>query len=224
VREKGVLQPILVRAVQGANNVFEIIAGERRWRAAQLAKVHDVPVVVLQIDDREALEVAIVENVQRSDLNPMEEAAGYQALISSYHHTQDALAKIIGKSRSHIANTLRLLKLPDEVKQAVLDGKLTAGHARAIMSMDDPAGAMKRIIDGGLSVREAEALGQSSSTAKPKKPQRKDEDTTVLEKILSDALGLNVEVAHKGPGGQVIVRYSSLEQLDEIARRLKRAR
>ncbi len=226
VREKGVLQPILVRAVQGANNVFEIIAGERRWRAAQLAKVHDVPVVVLQIDDREALEVAIVENVQRSDLNAMEEAAGYQALISNYQHTQDALAKIIGKSRSHIANTLRLLKLPDEVKQAVLDGKLTAGHARAIMSMDDPAGAMKRIIEGGLSVREAEALGQSGATAKGKtgKSPRKDEDTTVLEKILSDALGLTVDVAHKGPGGQVIIRYSSLEQLDEIARRLKRAR
>jgi ParB family chromosome partitioning protein len=226
VREKGVLQPILVRAVQGANNVFEIIAGERRWRAAQLAKVHDVPVVVLQLDDREALEVAIVENVQRSDLNAMEEAAGYQQLISSYNHTQDALAKIIGKSRSHIANTLRLLKLPDDVKTAVIDGRLTAGHARAIMGMDDPAGAMKRIIDGGLSVRDAEALGQAGSAAKAKsgKAPRKDEDTTVLEKILSDALGLTVDVAHKGPGGQVIIRYSSLEQLDEIARRLKRAR
>ncbi|WP_222876035.1 ParB/RepB/Spo0J family partition protein [Terrihabitans soli] len=224
VKEKGVLQPILVRAVQGANNVFEIIAGERRWRAAQRAGIHDVPVVVLDIDDKEALEVAIVENVQRSDLNAVEEAAGYQALISAYGHTQDALAKIIGKSRSHIANTLRLLKLPDDVKAAVLDGKLSAGHARALINNPDPSGAAKRIIDGGLSVRDAEALGQSSGTAKAKKPGRKDEDTTVLEKILSDALGLNVEVAHKGPGGQVIIRYSSLEQLDEIARRLKRAR
>jgi ParB family transcriptional regulator, chromosome partitioning protein len=224
VKEKGVLQPILVRAVQGANNVFEIIAGERRWRAAQRAGVHDVPVVVLEISDKEALEVAIVENVQRSDLNAVEEAAGYQALIASYGHTQDALAKIIGKSRSHIANTLRLLKLPDDVKKAVLEGKLTAGHARALINMDDPSAAAKRIIEGGLSVREAEALGQSSGAAKAKKPARKDEDTTVLEKILSDALGLNVDVAHKGPGGQVIIRYSSLEQLDEIARRLKRAR
>jgi ParB family transcriptional regulator, chromosome partitioning protein len=225
VKEKGVLQPILVRAVQGANNVFEIIAGERRWRAAQRAGVHDVPVVVLELTDKEALEVAIVENVQRADLNAVEEAAGYQALIATYGHTQDALAKIIGKSRSHIANTLRLLKLPDDVKQAVLDGKLSAGHARALIGMDDPSAAAKRIIEGGLSVRDAEALGQSGGgAAKAKKPARKDEDTTVLEKILSDALGLNVEVAHKGPGGQVIIRYSSLEQLDEIARRLKRAR
>jgi ParB family chromosome partitioning protein len=224
VKEKGVLQPILGRAVQGANNVFEIIAGERRWRAAQRAGVHDVPVVVLEIDDKEALEIAIVENVQRADLNAIEEAAGYHALITAYSHTQEALAKIIGKSRSHIANTLRLLKLPDDVKAAVLDGKLSAGHARALINNPDPSAAAKRIIEGGLSVRDAEALGQSAGAAKAKKPGRKDEDTTVLEKILSDALGLNVEVAHKGPGGQVIVRYSSLEQLDEIARRLKRAR
>jgi ParB family chromosome partitioning protein len=226
VKEKGVLQPILVRAVQGAGNVFEIIAGERRWRAAQKAGVHDVPVVVLEISDKEALEVAIVENVQRADLNAIEEAAGYQSLITSYSHTQDALAKIIGKSRSHIANTLRLLKLPKDVQQFVLDGKLSAGHARALISMDDPSAAAKRIIEGGLSVRDAEALGQAGAPAKAKsgKSGRKDEDTTVLEKILSDALGLNVEVAHKGPGGQVIIRYSSLEQLDEIARRLKRAR
>jgi ParB family chromosome partitioning protein len=226
VKEKGVVQPILVRAVQGTANVFEIIAGERRWRAAQRAGVHDVPVVVLEVSDKEALEIAIVENVQRADLNAIEEAAGYQALITTYAHTQDALAKIIGKSRSHIANTLRLLKLPDDVRQFVLDGKLSAGHARALISMDDPSAAAKRIIAGGLSVRDAEALGQANSPAKAKsgKAPRKDEDTTVLEKILSDALGLNVEVAHKGPGGQVIIRYSSLEQLDEVARRLKRSR
>ncbi len=224
VREKGVLQPILVRAIKGADNAFEILAGERRWRAAQRAGVHDVPVVVLDVSDQEALEIAIVENVQRADLNAIEEAQGYQALMQSYSHTQDALSKIIGKSRSHIANTLRLLKLPDDVRQWVLEGKLTAGHARALLAVDDPVAAAKKIIEQGLSVREAEALGQSGSAAKAKKPARKDQDTTVLEKILSDALGLNVDVAHKGPGGQVIIRYSSLEQLDEIARRLKRSR
>lgn len=224
VREKGVLQPILVRAIKGADNAFEILAGERRWRAAQRAGVHDVPVVVLDVSDQEALEIAIVENVQRADLNAIEEAQGYQALMQSYSHTQDALSKIIGKSRSHIANTLRLLKLPDDVRQWVLEGKLTAGHARALLAVDDPTAAAKKIIEQGLSVREAEALSQSGGAAKAKKPARKDQDTTVLEKILSDALGLNVDVAHKGPGGQVIIRYSSLEQLDEIARRLKRSR
>ena len=223
VREKGVLQPILVRAVKGANNAFEILAGERRWRAAQRAGVHDVPVVVLDVSDKEALEIAIVENVQRADLNAIEEAQGYEALIASHGHTQHDLGKIIGKSRSHIANTIRLLKLPADVRQWVLEGKLTAGHARALISAEDPSAAAKRIIEGGLSVRDAEALGQAQS-AKPKKPKGKDQDTTVLEKMLSDALGLVVDVAHKGPGGQVIIRYSSLEQLDEIARRLKRSR
>ena len=224
VREKGVVQPILVRAVQGAANVFEIIAGERRWRAAQRAGVHDVPVVVLEVSDREALEIAIVENVQRADLNAIEEAQGYESLIASYKHTQENLAKIIGKSRSHIANTMRLLKLPDDVRQSVLDGKLTAGHARALLSLDDPSAAAKKIIAQGLSVRDAEALGQAGSSKPKTAKSRKDQDTTVLEKMLSDALGLEVDVAHKGPGGQVIIRYSSLEQLDEIARRLKRAR
>jgi ParB family chromosome partitioning protein len=223
IREKGIVQPILVRAMPGAANVFEIIAGERRWRAAQRAGVHDVPVIVLEVSDKEALEIAIVENVQRADLNAIEEAQGYESLIATYKHTQNDLAKIIGKSRSHIANTMRLLKLPDDVRQWVLDGKLTAGHARALLTLDDPTAAAKRIIAQGLSVRDAEQIGQQSS-AKPKKAKKKDQDTTVLEKILSDALGLDVNVAHKGPGGQVVIRYSSLEQLDEIARRLKRAR
>jgi ParB family chromosome partitioning protein len=223
IREKGIVQPILVRAMPGAANVFEIIAGERRWRAAQKAGVHDVPVIVLEVSDKEALEIAIVENVQRADLNAIEEAQGYESLIATYKHTQNDLAKIIGKSRSHIANTMRLLKLPDDVRQWVLDGKLTAGHARALLTLDDPTSAAKRIIAQGLSVRDAEQIGQQVS-AKPKKAKKKDQDTTVLEKILSDALGLDVNVAHKGPGGQVVIRYSSLEQLDEIARRLKRAR
>jgi ParB family chromosome partitioning protein len=223
IREKGIVQPILVRAMPGAANVFEFIAGERRWRAAQRAGVHDVPVIVLEVSDKEALEIAIVENVQRADLNAIEEAQGYESLIATYKHTQNDLAKIIGKSRSHIANTMRLLKLPEDVRQWVLDGKLTAGHARALLTLDDPTSAAKRIIAQGLSVRDAEQIGQQVS-AKPKKAKKKDQDTTVLEKILSDALGLDVNVAHKGPGGQVVIRYSSLEQLDEIARRLKRAR
>jgi ParB family chromosome partitioning protein len=223
IREKGIVQPILVRAMPGAANVFEIIAGERRWRAAQKAGVHDVPVIVLEVSDKEALEIAIVENVQRADLNAIEEAQGYESLIATYKHTQNDLAKIIGKSRSHIANTMRLLKLPEDVRQWVLDGKLTAGHARALLTLDDPTSAAKRILAQGLSVRDAEQIGQQVS-AKPKKAKKKDQDTTVLEKILSDALGLDVNVAHKGPGGQVVIRYSSLEQLDEIARRLKRAR
>ncbi len=225
VREKGVLQPILVREVKGAANAFEIIAGERRWRAAQRAAVHDVPVVILEISDQEALEIAIVENVQRADLNAIEEAQGYETLMATYKHSQEALARIIGKSRSHIANTLRLLKLPEDVRQHVLDGKLSAGHARALLSLEDPSGAAMRVIDQGLSVRETEALGQAESgkTKKPAAP-KKDQDTTVLEKMLSDALGLDVDVQHKGPGGQIIIAYSNLEQLDEVARRLKRAR
>jgi ParB family chromosome partitioning protein len=225
IREKGIVQPILVRPMPGAAKVFEIIAGERRWRAAQRANVHEVPVIVLEVSDQESLEIAIIENVQRSDLNAIEEAQGYESLIATYKHTQNDLAKIIGKSRSHIANTMRLLKLPDDVRQWVLEGKLTAGHARALLTLDDPSSAAKRIIAQGLSVRDAEQIGQQTSAkSAKKKPSGKDQDTTVLEKILSDALGLDVAVAHKGPGGQVIVRYSSLEQLDEIARRLKRAR
>jgi len=225
VREKGVLQPILVREVKGATNAYEIIAGERRWRAAQRAGVHDVPVVILDISDQEALEIAIVENVQRADLNAIEEAQGYETLMATYRHSQDQLAKIIGKSRSHIANTLRLLKLPEDVRQHVLEGRLSAGHARALLSLEDPSAAARRVIEQGLSVRETEALGQTES-ARARKPSalKKDQDTTVLEKMLSDALGLDVDVKHKGPGGQVVISYSNLEQLDEIARRLKRAR
>lgn len=224
VREKGVVQPILVRAIAGQANLFEIIAGERRWRAAQRAGVHDVPVVVLEVSDQEALEIAIVENVQRADLNAIEEAEGYQNLIEHHNHTQDALAKIIGKSRSHIANTLRLLKLPEDVRQHVLDGKLTAGHARALLAVDDPSAVAETIIQRGLSVREAEALGQTSASKIKKPKEAKDQDTQELEKALGDALGLDVSIDHKGPGGQVVIRYSNLEQLDEISRRLKRAR
>jgi ParB family chromosome partitioning protein len=225
VREKGIVQPILVRSVPGEAGQFEIIAGERRWRAAQQAGLHDVPIVVLEVSDREALELAIIENVQRADLNAIEEAAGYEALIASYNYSQADLAKIIGKSRSHIANTMRLLKLPDGVRQQVLDGALTAGHARALLGMEDPAAAARRIIDRGLSVREAEALAQTQAedAGKPRRARpEKDADTRALEKELGDLLGLGVIIDHQGNGGRLSIRYETLEQLDGVCRRLKR--
>jgi ParB family chromosome partitioning protein len=222
IREKGIVQPILVRPVAGSSD-FEIIAGERRWRAAQKAGLHEVPVVVQEATDREALEIAIIENVQRADLNALEEALGYQQLISDHNYTQQQLADAIGKSRPHIANTLRLLNLPDPVKEYLREGKLSAGHARALLGMDDPEAAARRIVEGGLSVREAEALGEAGGK-KPRKATakaEKDADTRALEKQLSDALGLAVIIDHKADGGSIAVRYRTLEQLDDICRRLR---
>jgi ParB family chromosome partitioning protein len=222
IREKGIVQPILVRPVAGSS-VFEIIAGERRWRAAQKAGLHEVPVVVHEATDREALEIAIIENVQRADLNALEEALGYQQLISEHNYTQQQLADAIGKSRPHIANTLRLLNLPEPVKEYLREGKLSAGHARALLGMDDPEAAARRIVEGGLSVREAEALGEAGGK-KPRKvtaKAEKDADTRALEKQLSDALGLAVVIDHKADGGSIQIRYRTLEQLDDICRRLR---
>jgi ParB family chromosome partitioning protein len=223
IKEKGIVQPILVRPVAGSSD-FEIIAGERRWRAAQKAGLHEVPVVVHEVSDREALEIAIIENVQRADLNALEEALGYQQLISEHSYTQQQLADAIGKSRPHIANTLRLLNLPDPVKEYLREGKLSAGHARALLGMDDPEAAARRIVEGGLSVREAEAMGEAGG----KKPRRataakaeKDADTRALEKQLSDTLGLGVVIDHKADGGSIAIRYRTLEQLDDICRRLR---
>jgi len=225
VREKGVVQPILVRSVSPAGDLYEIIAGERRWRAAQRAGVHDVPVVLLDVTADEALELAIIENVQRADLNAIEEAQGYEALIARHQYGQADVARIIGKSRSHITNTLRLLKLPQDVREAVSDGRLSAGHARALLTMDDPSAAAQQIIAGGLSVREAEALNQKAKdpggAAAARKPTEKDADTLELEKVLTDSLGLVVRIDHKGPGGQIVIRYANLEQLDGVCRRLK---
>ncbi len=226
VKEKGVLQPILVRSVTGSIDAFEIIAGERRWRAAQRAGLHDVPVMLVEASDREALELAIIENVQREDLNAMEEAAGYERLIDEFAYTQNDLAKVIGKSRSHVANTMRLLKLPDAVKKSVADGALSAGHARALLSVSDPEGLAARVISQGLSVRDVEALAQAEAegvgkVAKTRARIEKDADTIAIEKALSDALGLKVLIDHRGDGGEVRVRYKSLEQLDELCRRLK---
>ncbi|MCX5567612.1 MULTISPECIES: ParB/RepB/Spo0J family partition protein [Kaistia] len=226
VREKGIMQPILVRPVPGGPaDAYEIIAGERRWRAAQRAALHDVPIIIHDVNDKEALELAIIENVQRADLNALEEALGYQQLIDEFDYSQTALADVIGKSRPHVANTLRLLKLPPAVQTYLRDGKLTAGHARALVTVDNPEAVAQRIVDMGLTVRDAEALTQNE----PKKGQRaaskaeKDADTRALEKLLGDVLGLMVTIDHKSNGsGELKVRYKSLEQLDEVCRLLKR--
>ena len=223
IREKGVMQPLLVRPSDEPGR-YEIIAGERRWRAAQKAGLNEVPVIIREADDREALELAIIENVQRADLNPLEEALGYGQLMEQFDYTQQDLAQVIGKSLSHVANTLRLLKLPRDVRDMLARGDLTAGHARALITADDPLGLARRIIGGGLSVRAAEALGQRE--AQPKRaraaavPVEPDADTAALEKRLSDALGLAVVIDHREDGGRLEIRYSSLEQLDEICLRL----
>ncbi len=222
IREKGVMQPLLVRPTKDPN-IFEIIAGERRWRAAQKAGLHEIPVIIRDVDDKEALELAIIENVQRVDLNPLEEAQGYGQLIDQFDYTQQDLAQVIGKSRSHVANTLRLLRLPQDVRDMLSRGELTAGHARTLITAEDPAGLARRIVGAGLSVREAEALSQRGSAPR-KKPagehREKDSDTVALEKRLSDALGLAVSIDHRDEGGRIEIRYRTLEQLDAICARL----
>lgn len=226
IREKGVVQPILVRPAAGRANHFEIIAGERRWRASQRAGQHEIPVIVQDVSDKEALELAIIENVQRSDLNPIEEAFGYEQLIAEFAYTQQDLGQVIGKSRSHVANTLRLLKLPESVKEHLREGRLTAGHARALVTAADPEGLAERIVADGLTVRDAEALAQvpaAGEAPKPAKAKRaKDADTIELEKTLSDLLGMWVAIDHKADGtGKLEVKYRTLEQLDDLVRRLR---
>lgn len=223
IREKGVMQPLLVRPSQDDPNIFEIIAGERRWRAAQKAGLHDVPVIVREVDDKEALELAIIENVQRADLNPLEEAQGYGQLMVQFGYTQHDLAQVIGKSRSHVANTLRLLKLPAEVREMVSRGELTAGHARTLITADDPAALAQQIVGGGLSVREAEALSQRGHGAARRRPpgrDGKDPNTLAVEKQLSDFLGLAVTITHGEVGGRLEIRYRTVEQLDSVCMRL----
>ena len=224
IREKGVMQPLLVRPSDDPN-IFEIIAGERRWRAAQKAGLHDVPVIVRDVGDKEALELAIIENVQRADLNPLEEAMGYGQLIEQFEYTQQDLAQVIGKSRSHVANTLRLLRLPEDVREMVASGTLTAGHARTLITAEDPATLARQIVSGGLSVREAEALSQQREIAGKNKSSAsssadRDADTVALERRLSDALGLSVSLAHGERGGKLEIRYKTLEQLDGICAKL----
>jgi ParB family chromosome partitioning protein len=231
IKQHGVIQPIVVRPVKGANDRFEIIAGERRWRAAQIAGLHEVPIVPLDVTDAAAMEIAIIENVQREDLNAMEEAQGYHALAESYKHSQDEIAKIVGKSRSHVANMMRLTKLPEDVQDLIANGQLSNGHARALINLPDASAAAKRIIAEGLNVRQTEALAHEEGVPerKPQKPRNaapaavKDADTIALEKRLSDVLGLKVSVEHRDPGGVVQIKYSDLDQLDEILKRLDHA-
>jgi ParB family chromosome partitioning protein len=222
IGEKGVLQPILVRPIAGEANTFEIVAGERRWRAAQLAKLHDVPVVVREMSDAESLELAIIENVQRADLNGIEEAAAYHELADRFGYTQERLAQEVGKSRSHIANTLRLLSLPEPVKAMLRDGRLTAGHARTLVGRPDAEARARQIVEAGLNVREAEAKAKPTSGG-AKKRATKDADTKALESSLTNALGLHVEILHKGNSGELRIGYKTLEQLDDLIRRLSKS-
>ncbi len=222
IKEKGIVQPILVRPA-GADR-FEIIAGERRWRAAQRAGLHDVPVLVHEASDKEALELAIVENVQRADLNALEEGAGYQELIDAFGYSQAEIATVIGKSRSHVANTLRLLKLPEPVKNYIREGRLSAGHARSLVGADDPEAAAHRIVESGMTVRDAEAMAaKPKAKRKTKASPGKDPDTVALEKALSDATGLRVTVDHRpaSGSGEIRIKYLDLDQLDDICRRLQ---
>ncbi len=228
IRQHGIVQPVVVRTI-GADR-YEIIAGERRWRAAQLAGFIEIPVIVRDVDDRTALEIAIVENVQRSDLNPLEEALGYEQLIAEHGYTQNDLGEIIGKSRSHVANSLRLLKLPDPVRDMVSSGVLSAGHARALIPTSDPVALAKNIVAKGMSVRDAERIAQNDIKAQSDPAYRsqtgirdaKDADTLALERTLSDSLGLDVTVNHKASGGHLRIAYKTLEQLEEICRLLER--
>jgi ParB family chromosome partitioning protein len=226
VRERGVLQPILVRRDPQRPDEYEIVAGERRWRAAQAAKLHEVPVVVREFADREALEVALVENIQRQDLTPIEEAEGYRRLMQEFSHTQEALAVSVGKSRSHVANMLRLLTLPDSVKAMVDDGRLSAGHARALIGAKDVAALAENVALRGLSVRETETLASAAKKPGGSKSgsaatSAKDADTKALERDLSSLLGLKVTLDVRGQGGTVAIHYRTLDQLDDVLKRLK---
>jgi ParB family chromosome partitioning protein len=222
IKEKGVLQPLIVRP-KGKDR-YEIVAGERRWRAAQQAQLHELPVLVRDFDDVEVLEVAIIENIQRADLNPVEEAAGYRQLMDSFGHTQEKLAEALGKSRSHIANLMRLLTLPEDVRVLLQEGKLTTGHARALITAENPSELARAILKGGLSVRATEALvkkqvnGGGQKSKAPKATAEKDADTRALEGDLSANIGLKVSLSHKpgGESGEMVIRYESLDDLDRL--------
>lgn len=222
ISEKGILQPVVVRPAADAET-YQIVAGERRWRAAQRAGLHTIPVLVRELSDKEVLEIAIIENVQRSDLNPVEEAMGYQQLIDSFEYTQQQLAESIGKSRSHIANTLRLMTLPRPVLDKLQKGELTAGHARALIATDDPVGLSQKIIALGLSVRQAEALARNKSQQADATPTSADNDSDLksIEKALSEALGLRVSVqSGNGEKGKLIINYKTLDQFEELCSKL----
>lgn len=225
IRTKGLVQPIIVRPVGSVAGEYEIVAGERRWRAAQKAGIHSVPVIVRELTDREMLELAIIENVQRQDLNAIEEASGYRDLIERFDYNQEQLSEIIGKSRSHVANTLRLLKLPSGVQELLQQGKLTAGHARALIGRDDAEALAQRIVDQAMNVRDVEALvqgrGDIDAGTHGKKARDKDADTKAFEKELADLLGLKVEIKRgSGESGALLIKFGNFDQLDYIRQRL----
>lgn len=222
IREHGILQPILARPKPGATGGYEIIGGERRWRAAQAAQLHEVPVVIRDLGDREAMAAGLVENLQRQDLNIMEEAEGYRRLLDEFGLTQESLGQAVGKSRSHVANTLRLLVLPPEVRDLVANGILSAGHARTLVTAADPGRLAAQIVARGLNVRQAEALAAGQSRPKGAAPDRpgRDADIAALERDLTERLGLRISIRHQGKGGEVVIRYRDLDQLDGLVRLL----
>lgn len=231
IRDHGLLQPILVRPWPGESDRWQIIAGERRWRAAQAARLTEVPVIERAMDDVEVLEVAIIENVQRADLNPMEEASAYALLMERFGRTQDAVAGVVGKSRSHVANTLRLMQLPPAVQDHVMAGRLSAGHARALITAANPVSLAEEVLAKGLNVRQTESLARQSNAVPP--PERPvahrsggtghSADVEALQQDLADALGMRIDLVDRGGKGELTVRYASLEQLDELCRRLMRS-
>jgi ParB family chromosome partitioning protein len=224
IRDRGIIQPLIVRPV--GNDSYEIVAGERRWRAAQRAGLHDVPVVVVEVNDREAFQLAIIENIQRADLNPIEEASAYQRLADEFNYSQEEIAKTVGKSRPHVANTLRLLKLTNTVQELITTNKLDAGHARILVGLDDQVELANLIIAHGYSVRQVEAMVRERAVRTPNKgrePRSKDANSLAFEKRLTDALGLQVTLNQRGERGVLHIRYSNLDQLDDIARKLERA-
>jgi len=226
IKERGIIQPVVVRSVRGAKDAYEIIAGERRWRAAQRAALHEIPIVPFEASDSEALELAIIENVQRTDLNPLEEAGGYQALASEYGHSHEDIAKIVGKSRSHVTNTLRLLKLPEPVKAYIHAGKISAGAARMLIGAADPEEMAREIVDRGLNVRQVEALAKDRAPGSGKAAKKrvvKSADTIALERRVSNTLGLTVTVDHRSKGGVLHIHYRNLDQLEEVLRRLEKS-
>lgn len=226
IREHGIIQPVVVRPNPGKTGTYQIVAGERRWRAAQLAGIHALPAVVRDLEDREVLELGIIENIQRVDLDPVEEAQGYTQLIDSFGYTQEALANVIGKSRSHLANMMRLLALPEPILNMLRAGRLTAGHARALITAHDPIALADKAVAKGLSVREVETLAkhvpEAKNVPKAKPGATKDADTKMLEGDLSAAIGMRVSIEHKSPegGGEVRIRYKSLDDLDRLCQKL----
>ncbi len=222
IKERGVIQPVLVRAIPRVADAYEIIAGERRWRAAQRAGQHEIPILVLEAGDREALEIAIIENVQRADLNALEEAAGYAQLGADYGYSHADIARIVGKSRSHIANTLRLTNLPEHTRQLLVEGRISAGHARALLAVAQPDATADRIVSEGLTVRDVERLGENAGkTARARKePPKIDADTLALQERLGLALGAKVTIRHTGESGDIRIAFRDFEQLDDFCRRL----